>query len=287
VNGAPHITAAWLAPQFSDLQNLQPLSQGGQKQVFSASHPTDGDVVFKLMHPSSDIERTRRELLAVAQVQSRRVPRILDQGTIQTPLGQCFWFREQRIQGLTVRERLAQGLFDTVPLLRLALHVSETLVAAETVSIVHRDVKPENIIIDPAGNAWLIDFGLARHLGLASLTATANVFGNVTWGYAPLEQCRNIKQDIDARADLFALGVTLYECATGINPFRVGTTDALQVLKRVETDILPRLQLSFSSASDFADLIATLTQRQRVHRPQTAREAHEWIKDICNREHVQ
>lgn len=287
MNGASSITAAWLAPQFPDLQNLQPLSQGGQKQVFSASHRTDGDVVFKLMHPSADIERTRRELLAVAQVQSPRVPKILDQGTIQTPLGQCFWFREQRIQGLTVRERLAQGLFDTAPLLRLALHVSETLVAAEAANIVHRDVKPENIIIDPAGNAWLIDFGLARHLGLASLTATANFFGNVTWGYAPPEQCRNIKQDIDARADLFALGVTLYECATGINPFRVGAADALQILKRVETDILPRLQLTFPSSSDFADLIATLTQRQRVHRPQNAREAHEWIKDICNKEHVQ
>jgi serine/threonine protein kinase len=287
VNGASHVTAAWLAPQFPDLQNLQPLSQGGQKQVFSASHRTDGDVVFKLMHPSADIERTHRELLAVAQVQSPRVPKILGQGTIQTPLGQCFWFREQRIQGLTVRERLAQGLFDTAPLLRLALHISETLVAAEAVKIVHRDVKPENIIIDPAGNAWLIDFGLARHLGLASLTATANFFGNVTWGYAPLEQCRNIKQDIDARADLFALGVTLYECATGVNPFRAGAADALQILKRVETDMLPRLQLTFPSASDFADLIATLAQRQRVHRPQNAREAHEWIRDICNREHVQ
>jgi serine/threonine-protein kinase len=239
------------------------------------------------MHPSADIERTHRELLAVAQVQSPRVPKILGQGTIQTPLGQCFWFREQRIQGLTVRERLAQGLFDTAPLLRLALHISETLVAAEAVKIVHRDVKPENIIIDPAGNAWLIDFGLARHLGLASLTATANFFGNVTWGYAPLEQCRNIKQDIDARADLFALGVTLYECATGVNPFRAGAADALQILKRVETDMLPRLQLTFPSASDFADLIATLAQRQRVHRPQNAREAHEWIRDICNREHVQ
>lgn len=287
MNGRPQIPAAWLAQQFPDLQAIQPLSQGGQKQVFSAMHPHDGDVVLKLMHPTADIERTRRELLAVAQVQSPRVPRILDQGTVQTPIGDCFWFREQRIHGHTVRERLASGPFDSAALLRLALHVSETLVAAEAVSIVHRDVKPENLILDPAGNCWLIDFGLARHLGLESLTATANVFGNVTWGYAPLEQCRNIKQEIDARADLFALGVTLYECATGANPFRVGARDALEVLGRVEIGNLPRLHLSFSSAPAFSDLIAALTQRQRIHRPRNAREAYDWIKDICDREGLQ
>jgi serine/threonine-protein kinase len=194
MNGNPDITAAWLAKQFRDLQSIQPLSRGGQKLVFSARHPGDGDVVLKLMLPSADVERTIRELVAVAKIQSARVPIIFAQGTVPTPTGDCFWFREQRIHGSTVRECLENGPFDTLDLLRLALHVSETLVAAEAVNIVHRDVKPENIIRDPAGDFWLIDFGLARHLGLDSLTATANFFGNVTWGYAPLEQCLNIKQ---------------------------------------------------------------------------------------------
>ncbi len=277
----------WLAGQFPDLENIQPLSQGGQKQVFSAVHPHDGDVVLKLMHVTADQKRTEREILAVKQLQYARVPKILDQGTVQAPSGDRFWFREQRIHGYTVRECLATGPFDTAALLRLALHVSEILVAAEAVNIVHRDVKPENIIRDPNGNFWLIDFGLSRHLGLESLTATVNVFGHVTWGYAPLEQCRNIKQEIDARADLFALGVTLYECATATNPFRVDARDALEVLKRVENGTLPRLRLHFPSASDFTDLVATLTQRRRIHRPQNAKEAHDWIKDICDRERVQ
>lgn len=287
MSATQQITAAWLATQFADIQDIAPLASGGQKQVFSAKHAHDGDVVLKLMYPSADIERTKREILAVANVKSNRVPAILGQGTIDTPIGPCFWFRERRIQGLTVRQQIASGPLAVPSLLRLALQVLETLVAAEAVSIVHRDVKPENLIADPTGDYWLIDFGLARHLGLDSLTATANCFGNVTWGYAPLEQCRNIKQDIDARADLFALGVTLYECATGTNPFRAGARDVLEVLKRVETGNLPRLQLSFTSASDFADLVATLTQRQRIHRPQSAQEAYLWISDICAKEHVQ
>ena len=287
MNGNSQVPSGWLAGQFPDLQNIQPLAQGGQKQVFSAVHPHDGDVVLKLMHATADQERTAREILAVTQVQSARVPKILDQGTVQAPSGKRFWFREQRIHGQTVRECLATEPFDTAALLRLALHVSEALVAAEAVNIVHRDVKPENIIRDPTGNFWLIDFGLSRHLGLESLTATADVFGHVTWGYAPLEQCRNIKEQIDARADLFALGVTLHECATGTNPFRVDARDVLEVLQRVENGTLSRLQLLFPSASDFTDLVAALTQRRRIHRPKNAKEAHDWIKDICDREGVQ
>ena len=286
MNGRSQISANWVAQQFPDLQNLQHLSQGGQKQVFSALHPTDGEVVLKFMHPTADIERTSRELLAVAQIQCDRIPKILAQGTIRDPNGTHFWFREQRIDGQNVRECLATGTFDTVTLLRLALHISEVLVAAEAVYIVHRDVKPENIIRDRTGNFWLIDFGLSRHLGLESVTPTASVFGPVTWGYAPLEQCKNFKAQIDARADLFALGITLYECATGTNPFRAGARDELEILQRIENDPLPRVRLSFSSASSFSDLVVTLTQRRRIHRPPNAKEAYDWIKDICDRERV-
>ncbi|MBL8695204.1 MAG: serine/threonine protein kinase [Planctomycetes bacterium] len=287
MNGASQVTSAWLAINFPDLQGIQPLSRGGQKEVFSAKHNGNGEVVLKLMHPNSDVERTKRELLAVAKVRSPRVPVIFDQGSITTPVGDCFWFREQRVAGQSVRARLAGGAMSTAEVLRLGLHISEALLAAESVGIVHRDVKPDNIILDPHGAFWLIDFGLARHLGLESLTATANAFGHVTWGYAPLEQCRNLKQEIDSRADLFALGVTLYECATGANPFRVGAGNVLDILKRVEQGQLARLNLSFPSSSTFADLVSALTQKQRVHRPQSVKDAYDWIKDICAAEGVQ
>lgn len=280
MNNQANITAAWLELEFPDLTHIQPLQQGGQKQVFSATHIADGAVVLKLMLPNQDFERTTREVIAVAQVQSARVPKILDTGTLQTPIGQCYWFREQFIQGETVRECLTRGAFDKVSLLKLGLHLLETLAAAEKVRIVHRDVKPENIICDSADAFWLIDFGLARHLGLESLTATAHVFGNATWGYAPPEQCRNIKPEIDARADLFALGVTLYECASGVNPFREHASNALEILRRVENLQLPPLSMQFTNANAFSDFVMTLTQKRRDHRPNTAHEALEWMQLI-------
>lgn len=283
----PHysqIDPDWLALQFPDFVDLQALAAGGQKQVFAATHPTDGEVVIKLIHPGGDPARTERELEAATKVQAARMPHIFEHGQLTGNTGTIVWFREQRIPGEALSARIQAGMLSYHELLRLALHVSETLVAAEAVSIVHRDVKPANIIVDLQGDSWLIDFGLARHLDLESLTATAALGGCGTLGYAPAEQCRNDKPDIDARADLFALGVTLYEVATGRNPHVDGARDAFEVISRVSTQPLPRLGSPLPSG--FADLVATLAQPSLVHRCQTAREAHEWIQDLCDREGV-
>lgn len=240
--------------------------------------------MVKLMHPGSDPARTERELGAAAKVRAPRMPPIHEHGQITSNAGTIVWFREKRIPGDPLSRRILAGPLAYHELLRLALHVSETLVAAEAVSIVHRDVKPANIIVDPAGGFWLIDFGFARHLELDSITATGAPGGCGTLGYAPIEQCRNDKREIDARADLFALGVTIHEAATGKHPHRDGARDAHEVIRRVAKLVLPRLSAPISSG--FADLVATLVQPNCVHRLQTAREAHEWIKEICDREGV-
>lgn len=281
----PQIDPAWLSSQFPELSALQPLETGGQKQVFAATHATDGAVVLKLMHPGSDPERTARELESATKVKAPRIPRIFQHGQLTGNTGTIVWFREQRIPGESLSKRILTAPLACPDLLRLALHVSETLLAAEVARVVHRDVKPANIIVDPTGSFWLIDFGFARHLDLDSITATAAPAGWGTIGYAPIEQCRNDKREIDARADLFALGVTLYEAAAGRNPHRDGARDAFEIMARVSKNQLPRLQDPIPG--DFVDLVATLAQPVAVHRCQTAREAHEWIKEICNREGVQ
>ncbi len=278
------VDPVWLSRQFPDLTDLQVLATGGQKQVFVARHATDGEVVLKLMHPGTDPARTERELEAASRVQAPRMPRIFEHGLLTGNTGTIVWFCEQRVPGQALSARIQARALSHHELLRLALHVSETLVAAEAVSIVHRDVKPANIIVDSQGEFWLIDFGVARHLDLESLTATVAPGGCGTIGYAPAEQCRNDKPDIDARADLFALGVTLYEAATGRNPHVDGARDRFEVIRRASTQQLPRLGSPLPG--DLADLVATLAQPSLVHRCQTAHEAHEWIKELCEREGV-
>lgn len=268
----------WLQSLFPTLTGLEPLGAGGQKQVFSAKHPTEGDVVLKFLKPPVDLEAIRREIEAVSKIESERIPRILGVGEITTPMGPCVWFRETRILGQTLRSRLGSGPLDLPSILHFGLQMLRCLAAAERARIVHRDVKPDNVIIDPNGDYWLLDFGIARHLDLNSLTDSGDVRGKCTPDYAPPEQFRNLKTEIDARCDLFALGVTIVECAAGVNPFRFGARDALETCVRVETMRLSPLPDSFPL--EFRELVAAMTQKRRVHRPQTAQQALGWMEEI-------
>ncbi|MFN3149856.1 serine/threonine protein kinase [Bremerella sp.] len=281
------IDVNWLGPKFSNLSGLQVLSSGGQKWVFSANDHTHGEIVLKLIKPSSgDVEHTEREILAVQTINSKRVPRVLEHGVLDTQLGNCLWILEPLVNGPTVQQMITFGPLRKEQYLKLGLQMLEALKEAEDVAIVHRDVKPGNIMCDQAGDFWLLDFGLARHQELSSLTPTASPYGKFTPGYAPPEQFKNHKREIDARADLFGLGVTLYECVTGNNPYWLNARDAMDVLHRVETMTLPPLSLSFRAGNSFRDLVAAMTQRRREHRPSSIADALDWMSDICFEESV-
>lgn len=270
----------WIAKAFPDLQNIDLLGQGGQKLVFSVSHPTDGEVVLKIIHPSQDTGSVRREILAVEQIGSVRVPRILDSGQIDTPMGLSVWVREQRIMGISLRERLQVGALSLSELFKLGIHTLEALSEAEQAQIVHRDVKPENIMVDRNGDFWLLDFGISRHLTMSPLTPMTQPFGKFTLGYAPTEQFRNVQDEIDGSADLFAFGVTFYESATGINPFRHGAKDDFEIMRRVDSTPLPPLIIPCKASASLTDLISVVTQKRRDHRPGTVAEALEWMREI-------
>lgn len=269
----------WLQRQFPFLTDLGALSEGGQKVVFAAKHTDHGDVVLKLIHPSQGEQSVARERLAVDRVQSQRVPRILEFGELETTLGVCYWFLEQRIVGVCVRQLVANSQIACADVVRMGIHMLEALVKAEQVKIVHRDIKPENIIRDRSGCFWLLDFGISRHLTLAALTDVSSRWGKFTPGYAPPEQFRNLQSEIDIRSDLFALGVTLYECLTGRHPYWEGSTNELEVLRKVEMTVPPPVPLVFAP-KQLSELIATCMQRRRDHRPRTAEDTLEWMLEI-------
>ena len=270
----------WISAQFPHLVGIQPLAKGGQKVVFAAHHAIEGDVVLKLLLKATGGERLEREVLAGQLVECDRVPRVYETGSLSTPIGECIWLREQRVQGTTLRTRLNAGSFDFSSLVRLGFQLLSTLAQAEAKWIVHRDIKPENVMIGNDGNFWLLDFGLARHLDLESLTATRHHFGVGTFGYSAPEQMRNRKREIDGRADLFAVGVLLYECAMGVNPFLLGARDQLEVLRRIEQLQLPRLQMSADQNGVFADLIVALVQKFPSQRPRTVADALSWMTEV-------
>ncbi|MBP9109877.1 MAG: serine/threonine protein kinase [Pyrinomonadaceae bacterium] len=276
------IDTTWLQSQFPELTTIQPLNVGGQKSVFTADHENHGRIVLKLFHLGTDVQRAMREVEAVSEIQSSRVPKILHVGDKSSPTGRVMWVWESYIEGETLREMLIRRRMETHEILTLGMHILEALDAAEKVRIVHRDVKPENIMVGSDGSGWLLDFGLARHLDRNSLTVTGPFTGVVgTPGYSPPEQFNNQKPDQDSRTDLFALGVTLYECIEGNNPYRAGARDPYEMLRRIETDDLPRISRKLDAQDSLGDLILSMTRRQRNHRPRTVQEALGWIRDVC------
>lgn len=255
----------------------------GKREAARAFAPRPQSRTYRLHRRACPARPQNARLRSAGQlVECDRVPRVYETGSFATPIGECIWLREQRVQGTTLRTRLNAGALDFGSVIRLGIQLLSTLAQAESKRIVHRDIKPENVMVDDSGNFWLLDFGLARHLDLESLTATRHHFGVGTFGYSAPEQMRNRKREIDGRADLFAVGVLLYECATGSNPFLVGARDQLEVLRRVEQQPLPGLQIPADRDGAFADLVAAIVQKYPTQRPRSVAEALTWMTEIAS-----
>jgi len=262
------------------LSSLALIARGGQKVVYRATHEVFGDVVLKLILADND-DRLRREIEAVSENRFSNVPAIYHTGRISQAGQGSVYLIEQYIDGDTLRSMLVgcQGL-PLLTALRVLRDLLRTAVELERCRLVHRDIKPENIIIDGAGKVWLLDFGIARHLDKASITATVQAFGPATLGYAAPEQLRNLKRQIDIRADLFSIGVVAYETIAGRHPFIAGARDRFEVIQRTESVEPPRLTIPGDSRGLLACFVHQLMAKQVSRRPATAQQAMEWFAAV-------
>jgi len=229
-----------IASQFNILKKL---GAGGMGAVFLAEQlGMDRHVVVKVMHPEltagspQAVERFKREAKAVAQLNHPNIVQVYVFG--QTPTGQMYLAMEY-IEGRDLTAELQRGPMDQIRALKILDQVLSALVEAHAAGIVHRDLKPDNIMLaDRHGNAdyvKVLDFGIAKMAdpAAATLTQAGAVFG--TPRYMAPEQAKGGK--VDARADLYALGVMLYEMLTGVHPFRSATTALEYIVKHATEDI--------------------------------------------------
>ena len=251
------------------------IARGGQKEVFVATHPKHGEVIFKKIFSGHDsFERTRREIRAVSILNSKHIPNIIAHNC-EEESPDFIWIVEEFISGKTLRDLLKDGIsfsaLEVVSFLEVMLDIA---VESERHHLVHRDIKPENIILDGTGKFWLLDFGIARHLDLESITATNQPYGIFTFGYASSEQFRNMKSDIDIRTDLFSIGVVSFEMLKGNNFYLTGTdNDPLKILKKLENSSLPPLRIKGDSQFLLSTFIRMLGDHRRTRRPRTAEQA--------------
>ncbi|MGK2860244.1 MAG: serine/threonine protein kinase [Thermoanaerobaculia bacterium] len=266
---------------FPEMDALLPLQASGQKHVLRGTY-RGTPAALKLIKQTADMkEKLEREISAAEQLECDYVPKIYETGERSVDGEVRAYIIEQFIDGETLRARLTREPRQTLGFaLKLARVLLTACVDFERRQFVHRDIKPENIIIDSDGKVWVIDFGIVRFLQLESLTPTMAQWGRFTLGYGAPEQMRNLKPAIDARTDLFAVGVVLFEALYGQNPFYEGKSNEVDVIRHMTQQDLPLLDIAGDENGRFADFIRALTARFPSRRPQTAREALAWFEKV-------
>ena len=160
------------------LSNLTQIARGGQKVVYSATHPTFGNVVVKLFFKTD--ARSQREIDIGSEINFDCVPKIHETGHVTYVGSDTLYIIEQRVDGEELRNRLVRGecftLKEAVNFLEQGLAFIKQL---EEKNIVHRDIKPENIIVAADGKVYFLDFGIARILDVPSLTKTEALMGPI------------------------------------------------------------------------------------------------------------
>jgi eukaryotic-like serine/threonine-protein kinase len=198
------------------------LGSGGMSTVYLATDEVlDRSVAIKLLHreiseEADQLERFRREARAAARLSHPNLVGVIDAGEDD---GRPYIVFEY-IQGRTLKRRIQEeGRLPVDEAVAYAIEIGRGLTAAHARKLVHRDVKPQNVLIDPDGRAKVTDFGIARSLESKGLTATGRVLG--TTDYVSPEQAMG--EDVDERSDVYSLGVVLYEMLTGDVPFQAET----------------------------------------------------------------
>jgi tRNA A-37 threonylcarbamoyl transferase component Bud32 len=235
------------------------IGTGGMSTVYRAFDTVlERQVAVKVMHhhiahDSDQLERFRREARAVAQLNHPHVVGVIDAGDDDDAQYIVF----EHIQGETLKDRIRRlGKLPVSEAVAYAIEIARALGAAHERGIVHRDVKPQNVLLDEEGTAKVTDFGIARTLDQSGLTQDGRVLG--TTDYVSPEQA--LGHAVTGQSDLYSLGIVLFEMLTGDVPFK-GEGQVAVAMKHVREDI-PDVQIRRPEVSSaLAAVVDRLTEK--------------------------
>lgn len=249
----------------------RPLGSGGMAEVFLAHDAVlERDVALKVLRSQyrgdeEFYERFGREARSAASLSHPNIVQVYDRG--ETPDGTCYIAMEY-VSGGTLKERLDErGPMEPGRALAVAAQVAEALWAAHERGMVHRDIKPQNILVTDMGHLKVTDFGIARAASAATISATNAVFG--TAGYLSPEQA--LGEPATPRSDLYSLGIVLYEMLTGVVPFRADNPVAV-CMKHVTEPLTPPRRLDPTIPEAVDALVVKMLAKDPADRPASASE---------------
>ena len=255
------------------------LGKGGMGVVLKVrDQQLEEEVALKMISPEHELspaflDQLKQEIKLARRITHKYVLRTYDFGQAE---GIPFVTMEY-LKGVTLKQLLDdRQRLPLAMLLRIGRQVAEGLEAAHAEGVVHRDIKPLNILFDTRGDAKIMDFGLAVPMAGASATADGAIFG--TPRYMSPEQIRG--ERVDPRSDLYALGIMLFELATGVAPFQ---SDQVIDLLRLHLDApIPRAEaLVPELPRAFSDLLQALMAKSRQLRPDSAEDVVATLKGIA------
>jgi len=240
------------------------IGSGGYGVVYRAYQTNvERDVAIKVILPQyakqpEFVSNFEAEAKLVAQLEHPRIVPLYDYW--QDENGAFLVMRY--IRGGSLRDMIAkQGALPLNKVLRLVEQIADALHASHEAGVVHRDLKPDNILIDQRGNAYLTDFGIAKQLGDENASATDAIKG--TFAYLSPEQIQ--QSDVSPQTDIYALGIMLYEMLTGQHPYH-GTPIGIMVMKHLQENLPDVRDLRDDLSGEVDDIIQRATAKEASQR---------------------
>jgi serine/threonine-protein kinase len=253
------------------------LGRGGAGTVYLVRNRTlNREEALKVLTESSDPEYARRfvkEAKVAASLDHPRIVKIYDFGSFEDIL----WCSMQLVDGPTLAHILEGGIrMDQVSMARLAVPLLDALEYSHKRGIVHRDIKPANILVNVEGRPFISDFGIAKTDDTMQRTLTGQLMG--TPAYVSPEQA--LGEPVDARTDLYSLGVTLYELLAGARPF-IAESTLQTVVMRLNQPPDPILERCPALNPGIAEWLMKALARDRGERWESAAAMKEALVQVC------
>ncbi len=259
-------------------QIIEELGKGGMGRVYKAlDREINEKVALKLLNPDiatdeKTIERFRNELKLARKISHRNVCRMYDLSTEEG----VHYISMEYVPGDDLKSSIRRmGPLSSGKAISVAKQVCEGLAEAHRLGVVHRDLKPQNIMIDQDGNARIMDFGIARSVKTKGITETGVIIG--TPEYMSVEQVE--AKEVDHRSDIYSLGVILYEMVTGKVPFEGDTPLSVAVKHTTEPPADPR-ELNAQIPEDLSRVILRCMEKNKENRYQSVEQVRGELNNI-------
>ncbi|UBK87868.1 Stk1 family PASTA domain-containing Ser/Thr kinase [Clostridium perfringens] len=249
---------------------LQCVGEGGMSFVYKARcRKLNRFVAVKILkdefkNNEEIVRRFKKEATAIANLSNPNVVNVLDVGT-QDDIN---YIVMEYVEGKTLKDIIKEkGALPYEVAISIGIKVAKALECAHKSGIIHRDVKPQNILVTEEGVVKVTDFGIAKSMDSSTIAHTNSVMGSAHY-FSP-EQAKGTYTDY--RTDLYSLGIVLYEMVTGVVPFN-GDSPVTVAVKHIQEKAIPPKNINQNIPNSLNDLIMKAMEKDPVNRYQTAKE---------------